>query len=68
LFARVVVITLDKKPTIAVTVWTVDFKTPVCKLYFLFINAKSAKEKEEKRKKSAAACWCFEVCSPYSTS
>jgi hypothetical protein len=36
-------------------VWTVDFATPACKLYLLFISAKSAKEKE-KRDGCAAAC------------
>jgi hypothetical protein len=28
----------------------------------LLISAKSAKEKEKKRKESAAARWCFKVC------
>jgi hypothetical protein len=37
----------------------------VCKLCLLFISADAAKEKE-KRKESAAARWCFKVCSPYS--
>jgi hypothetical protein len=32
-----------------VTVWTVDFETPVCKFYLLFISAKPAKEKEKKK-------------------
>jgi hypothetical protein len=32
------------------TVWTVDFETPVCKLYLLFISANVAKEKEKKEK------------------
>jgi hypothetical protein len=49
------------------TVWTVDFETPVCKLYLLFISADAAKEKE-KIEESAAAHWCFKVCSPYSMS
>jgi hypothetical protein len=39
---------------------------PVCKLYLLFISADAANG-EEKEKKSAAACWCFKVCSPYSS-
>jgi hypothetical protein len=38
---------------------------PVCKLYLLFISADAAQEKE-KREESAAAHWCFKVCSPYS--
>ncbi len=42
------------------TVSTVDFETPVCKLYLLFISADAAKEKE-KREKSAVAHWCFKV-------
>ena len=33
------------------TVWTVDFETPVCKLYLLFISADAAQEKEKKEKK-----------------
>jgi hypothetical protein len=33
------------------TVWTVDFETPVCKLYLLFITADAAQEKEQKRRK-----------------
>jgi hypothetical protein len=41
-----------------------DF-TPVCKLYLLFISADAALEKE-KREESAAAHWCFKVCSPNS--
>jgi hypothetical protein len=32
-------------------VWTVDFETPVCKLYLLFISADAAQEKEKKEKK-----------------
>jgi hypothetical protein len=48
------------------TVWTVDFETPVCKLYLLFICADAAQEKE-KSEESAAGHWCFKVCSPYST-
>jgi hypothetical protein len=32
----------------------VDFETPVCKLYFLFVSADAAQEKE-KREESAAA-------------
>jgi hypothetical protein len=47
------------------TVWTVDFETPVCKLYLLFITA-DAEKKKGKREVSAAAHWCFKVCSPYS--
>jgi hypothetical protein len=47
-------------------VWTVDFEMPACKLYLLFICADAAQEKERKKKKSAAAHWCFKVCSPYS--
>ncbi len=35
------------------TVWTVDFETPVCKFYLLFISADAAQEKE-KREESAA--------------
>jgi hypothetical protein len=31
---------------VGITVWTVDFETPVCKLYLMFISAESAKEKE----------------------
>jgi hypothetical protein len=34
-----------------ITVWTVDFKTPVCKLHLLFISANAALEKEKKEKK-----------------
>jgi hypothetical protein len=45
-------------------VWTVDFETPLCKLYLLFISANAAQEKE-KREVSAAAQWCFKVYSPY---
>jgi hypothetical protein len=30
------------------TVWTVDFDTPVCKLYLLFITADAAQEKGKK--------------------
>ncbi len=48
-----------------ITVWTVDFETPVCKLYLLFVSADAAQEKE-KREEIAAAHWCFKVCSPYS--
>jgi hypothetical protein len=33
---------------------------------FLFISADAAQE-EEKRETRAAACWCFEVCSPCSS-
>jgi hypothetical protein len=44
------------------TVWTVDFETPVCKLYLLLISANTAREKEKKRG-IAAAHWCFKVCS-----
>jgi hypothetical protein len=33
------------------TVWTVDFETPVCTLYLLFISANAAQEKEKKEKK-----------------
>jgi hypothetical protein len=29
----------------------VDFETPVCKLYLLFISANTAQEKEKKRRK-----------------
>jgi hypothetical protein len=29
-------------------VWTVDFETPVCKLYLLFLSANAAQEKEKK--------------------
>jgi hypothetical protein len=45
--------------------WAVDFETPVCKLYLLFIYADAAQEKE-KKEESAAAHWCFKVHSPYS--
>ena len=31
------------------TVWTVDFETPVCKLYLLFITANADQEKKEKK-------------------
>jgi hypothetical protein len=41
----------------------VDFETPVCKLYLLFLSANAAQEKE-KREESPAAHWCFKVCSP----
>jgi hypothetical protein len=44
------------------TVWTVDFETPVRKLYLLFFLSVLPK----KKKKSTAAYWCFKVCSPYS--
>jgi hypothetical protein len=33
------------------TVWTVDFETPVCKLYLLFLSANAAQEKRKKEKK-----------------
>jgi hypothetical protein len=33
------------------TIWTVDFETPVCKLYLLFISADAAQEQEKKEKK-----------------
>jgi hypothetical protein len=36
------------------TVWTVDFETPVCKLYLLFLSAMLPKKKK-KREESAAA-------------
>jgi hypothetical protein len=36
------------------TVWTVDFETPMDKLYIMFISANAAKEKEKKRSK----CCC----------
>jgi hypothetical protein len=42
-------------------------KHQLAKILF-FISADAAQEKEKKRETSAAACWCFEVCSPYSTS
>jgi hypothetical protein len=42
----------------------VDFETPVCKIYYLFISADAAQE-EVKREESAAAHWCFEVYNPY---
>jgi hypothetical protein len=45
-----------------ITVWTVDFDTPVCTLYLLCISADAAQEKE-KREEIAAAHWCFKVCS-----
>jgi hypothetical protein len=45
------------------TVWTVDFETPVCKLYFLFLSADAAPKKEE----SFAAYWCFKVYRPYNS-
>jgi hypothetical protein len=59
---------------VAYTVWTVDFETPVCKLYLLFMSANAAQEKEKKRKKlllptgvsKSAAHWRYKVCSPYS--
>ncbi len=35
----------------------------MCKLYLLFISANAAQEKEKKREESAAAHWCFKVCS-----
>jgi hypothetical protein len=41
----------------------IDLKTPVCKLYFLFISVDTAQEKGEK---SAAAHWCFKVFRPHS--
>jgi hypothetical protein len=41
-------LTLSKNTYIG---WTLDFETPACKLYLLFISAKSAKDKEQKRKK-----------------
>jgi hypothetical protein len=44
------------------TVWTVDFETQVCQLYCLFLPMLRKKKSEE----SAAALWCFKVCSPYS--
>jgi hypothetical protein len=47
------------------TVWAVDFETPVCKLYLLFLSADAAQAKE-KREESAIAHWCFKVYSPYS--
>jgi hypothetical protein len=47
-------------------VWTVDFETPVCKIYLFFITADAAQEKE-KREESAAAQWCLKVCSPCSS-
>jgi hypothetical protein len=46
----------------SICVWTVGFETPVCKLYLLFISANAAQEKE-KKEESAAAHWCFKVCS-----
>jgi hypothetical protein len=36
---------------------------PVSKLIVLFFSANVAKEKEKERE-SAAARWCFKVCSP----
>jgi hypothetical protein len=42
----------------------VDFETSVRKLY-LFLPMLP---KKKKKGKSAAACWCFKVCSPYSIS
>ncbi len=41
------------------TVWTIDFETPVCKLYSLFLPMLPKKKK--KREESAAARWCFKV-------
>jgi hypothetical protein len=48
-----------------IIIWTADFESPVCKLYLLLISVNTAQEKE-KREESAAAHWCFKVCSPYS--
>jgi hypothetical protein len=33
-----------------ITLWTVGFETPVCKLYLLFISADAAQDKEKKEK------------------
>jgi hypothetical protein len=40
-------------------VWAADFEVPACKKFFLPMPAK------KKISKSAAARWCFKVCSPY---
>jgi hypothetical protein len=49
-----------------ITVWAVDFKTPVCNLkYCLFLPMLT--KKNNKREKSAVAHWCFKVCSPHSS-
>jgi hypothetical protein len=31
-------------------VWMVDFETPVCKLYLLFLTADAAKQRKKKKK------------------
>jgi hypothetical protein len=43
-----------------VILYAVDFETPVCKLYLLFLSANAAQEKEKKRKN----CCCPLVFQP----
>jgi hypothetical protein len=51
--------------SLLIAVWRVDFKTPLYKIYLLFISADACKEKE-KREESAASHWCFKVFSLFS--